>query len=943
MTITRIQMRRGTAANWTAVNPTLYSGEIGVESDTLQMKIGNGSTTWNSLPYFVGEQGPAGPTGPTGATGATGPQGPQGDPGPPGPDGPPMSIGTAIPGATQGSILFAGASGVLAQDNAALFWDDTNNRLGIGTATPTNPLQLVQAAASGTAFVLQVTTTGATGNGQTIQHSGSGRGMLIQQTASGTGRGLEVTSSNPANTNTAVVITGTHGGYGLAVTTNAGGAQNYTASFGNLSTSAPAVSGGVYGSVRSTASSSTGGVIGEVIGSGIGSGFFAVRNAAGTCLGLATNLGAGVRLSAQYAMAPANNYNLEFPLVQGGAGATLVNNGAGVFSWVVPTTVANDAIWTAKGQVAVATGTGAAVALPVGTNGYVLTADSAEASGVKWAPGGGGGGAVDSVFGRTGDVVAAAGDYTTAQINVGANNLFQLSDATGYGTTFGGFAYNPTSFNGEQYSHTIVPTNAGDYQTLHSRYAALNPTVSDADQNWYMHFYEMSAGDDGSGNQVGDATNGSMNGLGISVRSIQTSNVGNISVFNAFTTMGNGTDPMTGRNITVYNANPVMQPGGIAVENLFGFNLSMNAQTGSDVTNQTIGVNINGGMYDVNNFFGMTQGINFAGTVSSLTGYQQAHQFTAADSVQGFTDFNQQASGTISNNYFCANFAPNVNDITGGFWGLNINPTVDACAYADGLSVNMSGVTAAGLVRAAYFNGDVQIDGALSFSGALTIGQLGSFSTFVVVDGGGNPSTNNGLVSAFTASGTVANCDTIGLNTACLISMDATFQGTSGGFGLGLCSLALPNVVSMQAGCSLDYMAACTYATTFDAGNTGGTIGQLYGARSTAIGLGGTQTVTRMYSYFADYFAGDVANDSWGFYDNGAKYNWFKNNLKIGGTSGSSDTVSNSDVGLELEAKALRLATMDTATRNALTPLAGMVVFNTDTAALEYYDGTAWI
>ena len=36
----------------------------------------------------------------------------------------------------QGSVLFAGAGGVLAQDYANFFWDDTNYRLGIGTTSP---------------------------------------------------------------------------------------------------------------------------------------------------------------------------------------------------------------------------------------------------------------------------------------------------------------------------------------------------------------------------------------------------------------------------------------------------------------------------------------------------------------------------------------------------------------------------------------------------------------------------------------------------------------------------------------------------------------------------------------------------------------------------------------------------------------------------------------
>ncbi len=48
-----------------------------------------------------------------------------------------MAIGGSITSATQGSVLFAGASGVLAQDNSNLFWDNTNKRLAIGSTTTT--------------------------------------------------------------------------------------------------------------------------------------------------------------------------------------------------------------------------------------------------------------------------------------------------------------------------------------------------------------------------------------------------------------------------------------------------------------------------------------------------------------------------------------------------------------------------------------------------------------------------------------------------------------------------------------------------------------------------------------------------------------------------------------------------------------------------------------
>lgn len=50
----KIKLRRDTAANWSNIanNPILASGEPGYETDTGKLKIGNGSTAWNSLPYF---------------------------------------------------------------------------------------------------------------------------------------------------------------------------------------------------------------------------------------------------------------------------------------------------------------------------------------------------------------------------------------------------------------------------------------------------------------------------------------------------------------------------------------------------------------------------------------------------------------------------------------------------------------------------------------------------------------------------------------------------------------------------------------------------------------------------------------------------------------------------------------------------------------------------
>lgn len=51
MTVTRIELRRDTAANWTSANPILAVAEEGKETDTGRSKTGDGVTAWASLAY----------------------------------------------------------------------------------------------------------------------------------------------------------------------------------------------------------------------------------------------------------------------------------------------------------------------------------------------------------------------------------------------------------------------------------------------------------------------------------------------------------------------------------------------------------------------------------------------------------------------------------------------------------------------------------------------------------------------------------------------------------------------------------------------------------------------------------------------------------------------------------------------------------------------------
>jgi hypothetical protein len=77
----QIQFRNDLAATWTSVNPTLAQGELGLEIDTGQFKVGTGLATWTALPYggIVGPQGIQGIQGIQGETGLTGDPGQDGE------------------------------------------------------------------------------------------------------------------------------------------------------------------------------------------------------------------------------------------------------------------------------------------------------------------------------------------------------------------------------------------------------------------------------------------------------------------------------------------------------------------------------------------------------------------------------------------------------------------------------------------------------------------------------------------------------------------------------------------------------------------------------------------------------------------------------------------------------------------------------------------------
>ncbi|HEX3099884.1 MAG TPA: tail fiber domain-containing protein [Patescibacteria group bacterium] len=135
-----------------------------------------------------------------------------------------MAIGDAVTGATQGSVLFAGASGALAQDNTNFFFDDSTNSLSLGG-------NLTVAGLGGSGIrCLQTDNTGAISVAGASCGSG---GSQTPWTAPIDADGFAVTNSTGFNglvvtPNSGVITTGTWNGTTIAVANGGTGGTSFT-------------------------------------------------------------------------------------------------------------------------------------------------------------------------------------------------------------------------------------------------------------------------------------------------------------------------------------------------------------------------------------------------------------------------------------------------------------------------------------------------------------------------------------------------------------------------------------------------------------------------------------------------------------------------------------------------------------------------------------------
>jgi hypothetical protein len=514
-----------------------------------------------------------------------------------------------------------------------------------------------------------------------------------------------------------------------------------------------------------------------------------------------------------------------------------------------------------------------------------------------------------------------------------ANNQLFYQDAPNSIVGIPGVFYNPVG-KGLAVTSIYEPDNL-NFQAINGFSVNVNPIANSPNDIAALINLNFNIDTDNNGFEygtVGDAFrffNNFVNHQGLS-------DVGGINFLNNSFNMGNGVDPINVRGVSYsygfgnFNANVTID-GPLQG---YGFQVNVDPAANIDLTNCYASV-----FYDFAQMSGSTMGF--------YTTFQSSPQIGAIADNYNFSGLNiNPVIGEFLGN---ANFTGigvygTLNDFdTGVYKGIEVQPNITAGANHTGIRVDMTNVTGSTNVRAMEITGDVQINGSLSFTGALSIGQLTAFNALNLVDGGGTPTTSNGLISGITglAGVTTANCDTIGVNTAALITLQANSINTSGPFKLGVAPLALPAVVITHTGSSLDFLNLSLYALNLDGSSTGGVIDRVNGSRVEAIPNGIT-TINEFVAFEFDQSFGQVGTTVWGIHIVPTfAENFIGGSLKIGG----SDTVANSSVALEIESttKAFLNARMTTAQRDALTAINGMQIYNTSTDKLQVYAAGVWV
>lgn len=447
-------------------------------------------------------------------------------------------------------------------------------------------------------------------------------------------------------------------------------------------------------------------------------------------------------------------------------------------------------------------------------------------------------------------------------------------------------------------------------------------------------------------------------GVGLNAVSSNINLDGNLSYYTGFFANLQMTSGTMANSINPFQDNTRIQPGA-AGNSLVSFAAYPQTDAGSSLLGGYTGININPNlMGDMTNtgvtgygFFPQIEGVTM-NYISAIGMNIQVKTGTTVVNSIDMMDLNTQvASGASVNSITTVGSFPTLSagSTVHHYSGIQISPNIDtpldslsfasfgtggptaSITNAQGIQVNMNNVVSPNQLVGISLNG-------------CSISANGVYDTGITPLPPGVFGVNGLGGTIHIASGFPINDGSFGFgnNLGLQIQAEDDMGPDSTGFDLGLSVNGFVNQIEVAAGKSLstiNYMAA------------GGGVGAGSGAITNAnffraLGFlpeGGTLAVTNMIGFKADALMDVIgATNLWGVYVEATTAdNYFAKSLNVGSTS---KKVTNADVGIEIgNKKAFLPGSLTTTEKLALTPVAGMVVFDNTLSQLSYYNGTIWI
>jgi hypothetical protein len=391
----------------------------------------------------------------------------------------------------------------------------------------------------------------------------------------------------------------------------------------------------------------------------------------------------------------------------------------------------------------------------------------------------------------------------------------------------------------------------------------------------------------------------------------------------------------------------------------YPFTSYANIDSGSAVDGYTgvnIAPNINGSMtgFGYNGFLSSSQ---FSSTLDYLNSFRTSNTYqsgmTVANGIEAFSDTSQMNNGSATDYYTSFNVSSTFGATAtiDDYKAIAVNPTINSTV---GNSIQLMTLSPSGSGSSPSVNG---IDVNLSALTATTNQKTGlniNDGSLAVTSNMGSDEAWFGLASSANYLGGTYNIVSgspvsgpfvFGNNLAVNLLAEDDMAADSTTLGLGYSVVGYVGQAAVVSGKTVADYNMATSGFGIPAASTGGTItnATLYHALG-ALPQGGTLNVTNMYGFRAGPgLSGASPTNTWGIsIEDSTAENHFEKSVSIGT---STKKVTNSSVGFEIggTTKALRLPVLTTTQRDALAALEGMVIFNTTTNYVEYYDGTSWV